>query len=167
MANLSPAVLIFIIIAAAVVALLIGYFLGSRFGGKKSVAMKEATEQHDTYKSDVREHFEQTSAIMSRMVDDYRDMYEHLSDGAERLADMHPEKRITPPPAPEAITSDKAGDKSAATAGKQAESGSGAASVAAKPGSADAPNMAAVMNSDSSNDRPWNKEKGGKKYGLE
>jgi len=164
MANLSPAVLILILVAGVVVALLIGYFLGSRFGGKKSVAMKEATEQHDTYKNDVREHFEQTSAIMSRMVDDYRDMYEHLSDGAEKLADMHPEKLVTPPPAPEAITRDTSTPTvDQPTAPQQAP----AASVAAKPGSDDAPNRDAVMSSDSSNDRPWNKEKGGKKYGLE
>jgi len=162
MANLSPAVLILILVIAAVVALLIGYVVGSRFGGKKSVAMKEATEQHDTYKSDVREHFEQTSAIMSRMVDDYRDMYEHLSDGAERLADMHPEKRITPPPSPEAITSDRSAARSDTAAGEQS-----AARATARSGGADAPNLSAVMNSDSSNDRPWNKEKGGKRYGLE
>jgi len=162
MANLSPAVLILILVIAAVVALLIGYVLGSRFGGKKSVAMKEATEHHDTYKSDVREHFEQTSAIMSRMVDDYRDMYEHLSDGAERLADMHPEKQITPPPSPEAITSDKGAARQGTAAGEQS-----AARTTARSGSADAPNLGAVMNSDSSNDRPWNKEKGGKRYGLE
>ncbi len=164
MANLSPAVLILILVVGVVVALLIGYFLGSRFGGKKSVAMKEATEQHDTYKNDVREHFEQTSAIMSRMVDDYRDMYEHLSDGAEKLADMHPEKLVTPPPAPEAITN----DTSTPTAAKPpAAEQMPAATVAAQPGSEDAPNRDAVMRSDSSNDRPWNKEKGGKKYGLE
>ena len=64
MANLSPIALILIVVVCAVVALIVGYFLGSRFGGKKSVAMKEATEKHDSYKNDVREHFEQTSAII-------------------------------------------------------------------------------------------------------
>lgn len=110
MANLSPAILILIAVACAFVALLIGYFLGSRFGGKKSVAVKEATEKHDSYKNDVREHFEQTSAIMSRMVDDYRDMYRHMAQGADKLAEMHPEKLVTPPPAPESITRDTAVD---------------------------------------------------------
>ena len=41
---------------------------------------------------------------------------------------------------------------------------------AASSGDTHAPNRDAVMNSDSSNDRPWNKEskeKGGKRYGLE
>ena len=232
MANLSPIAFILIVVVCAVVALIVGYFLGSRFGGKKSVAMKEATEKHDSYKNDVREHFEQTSAIMSRMVDDYRDMYQHMADGAEKLAEMHPEKLVTPPPAPEAITRDtsvdksstntqaaqskQGGDKSAKStaeakpaaaaaestgqrataadtqpsepaktteaAGTQAKTSdkAGAAGTqakaddkageAAKAEAKDAPNRATVMNSDSSNDRPWNKEqkgKDGKRYGLE
>lgn len=263
MANLSPLVLILIVVVCAGIALAVGYFLGSRFGGKKSVAMKEATEKHDSYKNDVREHFEQTSAIMSRMVDDYRDMYKHMADGAEKLAEMHPEKLVTPPPAPEAITRDtpvdqsatktqaaqskQGGDRSAnntaeakpaaapqkpagtnpqsstqaktsdpagsqssakaaasaqgknqsdtaATAAKADPKASASAAGAEKAGSAttpgakadtdpkvkpdakadtntgDAANRDAVMNSDSSNDRPWNKEsknKDGKRYGLE
>ncbi|MBO9470707.1 DUF1043 family protein [Endozoicomonas sp. G2_2] len=176
MANLSPVALILIVVVCAVVALLIGYFLGSRFGGKKSVAMKEATEKHDSYKNDVREHFEQTSAIMSRMVDDYRDMYQHMAEGAEKLAEMHPEKLVTPPPAPEAITRDTAVEGQ-----KEGQNAEQATDTDAKPATADqpsaasrgdthAPNRDAVMNSDSSNDRPWNKEskeKGGKRYGLE
>jgi uncharacterized membrane-anchored protein YhcB (DUF1043 family) len=183
MANMSPVALILIVVVCAVVALLVGYFLGSRFGGKKSVAMKEATEQHDSYKNDVREHFEQTSAIMSRMVDDYRDMYQHMAEGAEKLAEMHPEKLVTPPPAPEAITRDTAAQPSAdADAGTGTGKSEAAPQVGDKPAGAPsaakaqapsdtrAPNRDAVMNSDSSNDRPWNNEsraKGGKRYGLE
>ena len=180
MANLSPVALILIVAACAAVALLIGYFLGSRFGGKKSVAMKEASEKHDSYKNDVREHFEQTSAIMSRMVDDYRDMYQHMADGAEKLAEMHPEKLVTPPPAPEAITRDTAVDGAPAQSESSSESSEEPAAAESTDKTADpatdasadssAPNRDAVMNSDSSNDRPWNnesKEKGGKRYGLE
>jgi len=104
MANLSLGILIAILVVAVLVALVIGYFVGSRLGGRKSTAMKQATEEHDSYKSDVREHFQQTSAIMSRMVEDYRDMYDHMSTGAEKLADLHREKLVTPPPRPESIT---------------------------------------------------------------
>lgn len=179
MANMSPLALILIVVVCAVVALLVGYFLGSRFGGKKSVAMKQATEQHDSYKNDVREHFEQTSAIMSRMVDDYRDMYQHMAEGAEKLAEMHPEKLVTPPPAPEAITRDTAaqpgpgadtGKGEAAPQVGDKPAGAPSAAKAQAPSDTHAPNRDAVMNSDSSNDRPWNNEsraKGGKRYGLE
>lgn len=156
MANLSPAVLIIILLICVIVAFLIGYFLGSRLGGKQSVAMREVQEKHDGYKNDVREHFEQTSAIMSRMVDDYRDMYQHMSEGAEKLADMHPQKLVTPPPAPEAITR-------AATD----EDASGAAKSPHRAGSPSGPNQDAVMQTSSSADRPWNKEGGDKVYGID
>lgn len=177
MANLSPVALVLIVVACAVVALLVGYFLGSRFGGKKSVAMREAQEKHDSYKNDVREHFEQTSAIMSRMVEDYRDMYQHMAEGAEKLADIHPERQVTPPPRPEAITRDDSQAPAASTAEREDKPAtpagdSGAAtdkrhSGAGAKAEAEAPNRDSVMKSNSSNDRPWNKEGGRKRYGLE
>lgn len=87
-----------------IVGLLIGYAIGHvqhRGGGKVA---EQAAQAHDEYRADVHEHFEQTSKIMSRMVDDYREMYQHLSAGAGKLANIHPERVVTPPPAPEAIT---------------------------------------------------------------
>src|SRR5699024_8999073 len=81
-----------------------GYLIGHFLGGGKEKAVKEAAKAHDEYREEVRDHFEQTSQIMSRMVDDYREMYRHMSEGAGKLANIHPEKVITPPPAPEAIT---------------------------------------------------------------
>ncbi len=143
MINLPPIALAFILLACAVIALVIGYFIGSRFGGKRSVALREVQNQHDRYKSDIREHFEQTSAIMARMVTDYRDMYQHMSVGAEQFAGLRPEKRVTLPPAPEAIT-----DEGAAA---QSETETSAKHHGA-------PNYDAVMKTDSANDRPWNKE---------
>jgi len=143
MANLSPVAIILIGVGIGVVALLIGYFLGTRFGGKKSVAMREAKEKHDSYKNDVREHFEQTSAIMSRMVEDYRDMYQHMAEGADKLADIHREKHVTPPPEPEAITeaptdSGNTGDAAAQTgAPETSKRGEKHASVGSQPGRAD------------------------------
>lgn len=104
-----------------VVGLLIGYAIGHvqhRGGGK---AAEQAAQAHDEYRADVHEHFEQTSKIMSRMVDDYREMYQHLSAGAGKLANIHPERVVTPPPAPEAITAQDTGDSAAAPAAAKAE----------------------------------------------
>lgn len=94
-----------------IVGLLIGYLIGHFLGGGKSgakAAAAQAAKAHEAYRDDVREHFEQTSHIMSRMVDDYREMYEHMSAGAGKLANIHPERVVTPPPAPEAITEQEA-----------------------------------------------------------
>lgn len=105
MANLSPVALIVILAACVVVSLVIGYLIGSRAGGRgASGAVDREKQKLEDFKTEVREHFQQTAAIMSRMVDDYRHMYEHMSQGAEKLADLSQEKMVTPPPAPDAIT---------------------------------------------------------------
>lgn len=153
MADLSPVALIVILVVAVLVALLVGYLLGSRLGGKKSTAMKKAAEEQESYKADVREHFQQTSAIMSRMAEDYRDMYAHLSEGAEQLADLHREKLVTPPPSPESLTHGKTddqasekkageGDPKPTSEDKPSAADSSADKTAASPSTADKPSAA-------------------------
>lgn len=103
--------LILIVIGCLVIGLGLGVLLGYLLGGGKDKESEQAVKAHAAYRDDVHEHFEQTSQIMSRMVDDYREMYRHMSEGASKLANIHPEKVITPPPAPEAITAQSSGDK--------------------------------------------------------
>lgn len=96
-----------IVIACLLGGVLIGYLIG-RFVGKNdsarhSKATAQAIQAHDDYRQEVRTHFEHSAHIMSRMVDDYREMYQHLSSGAEQLTDSQP-MRVVAPPAPEAIT---------------------------------------------------------------
>lgn len=93
-----------IVVVVGVVGVLLGYLLGTKLGGHNTEPMRKLNTEHKEYKDDVREHFEQVSMTMSRMVEDYREMYHHVSQGAEKLADMHHETVITPPPKPEAIT---------------------------------------------------------------
>src|SRR5699024_8873930 len=83
---------------------------------EKGKAADEAVKAHEDYREEVHKHFQQTSQIMSRMVDDYREMYQHLSAGAGKLANIHPERVITPPPAPEAITAQDPDDDAQPTA---------------------------------------------------
>lgn len=104
MEELGPQTLVLAIVVCLIIGLLVGYLIGHFLGGGKGKAVKEAAKAHDDYREEVRDHFEHTSQIMSRMVDDYREMYQHMSDGAGKLANIYPEKVITPPPAPEAIT---------------------------------------------------------------
>lgn len=95
-----------IVVAVGAVGVLVGYWLGTRLGGHNTEPMRELTREHKAYKDEVREHFQQVSATMTRMVEDYREMYQHVAKGAEKLADMHHETVIEPPPKPEAITQD-------------------------------------------------------------
>ncbi|MDH4571454.1 ZapG family protein [Salinicola acroporae] len=105
-----------IVVAVGAVGVLVGYWLGTKMGGHNTEPMRELNREHTAYKEDVREHFEQVSATMTRMVEDYREMYHHVAKGAEKLADMHHETVIEPPPKPEAITQDRpAGDEASDT----------------------------------------------------
>jgi len=105
-----------------IVGLLLGYFIGHVQHRGKGKTAEEAVKAHDEYRDEVHEHFQQTSQIMSRMVDDYREMYQHLSAGAGKLANIHPERVVTPPPAPEAITAQDADDDARSEAAKPAAS---------------------------------------------
>ncbi|WP_348762410.1 DUF1043 family protein [uncultured Salinisphaera sp.] len=92
---MTPVIWIIIAAVCAVIALLAGYFIGNKAGGSgpdRSAEIAAQKKEHDDFRGDVREHFQQTAAIMSRMAEDYRDMQEHMAHGAERLADMDREK---------------------------------------------------------------------------
>ncbi|KFF50169.1 hypothetical protein GY26_03655, partial [Gammaproteobacteria bacterium MFB021] len=101
-----------IVVAVGAVGVLVGYWLGAKLGGHNTEPMRELHREQKAYKDEVREHFEQVSATMTRMVDDYRDLYHHVAKGAEKLADMHHETVIEPPPKPEAITRQRAASDS-------------------------------------------------------
>lgn len=101
-----------IVVAAAAIGVLVGYWLGTKLGGHNTEPMRELNREHKAYKDEVRDHFQQVSATMTRMVEDYREMYQHVAKGAEKLADMHHETVIEPPPKPEAITQDTSDESS-------------------------------------------------------
>ena len=86
-----------IAVAVGAIGVLVGYWLGTRMGGHNTEPMRELNREHNAYKEDVREHFEQVSATMTRMVEDYREMYHHVAKGAEKPA-SYQRPRSTPPP---------------------------------------------------------------------
>lgn len=122
-----------IAVAVGAVGVLVGYWLGTKMGGHNTEPMRELNREHTAYKEDVREHFEQVSATMTRMVEDYREMYHHVAKGAEKLAAMHHETVIEPPPKPEAITQERPTDgeeRDTSTADENRETATAATSTA-------------------------------------
>ncbi|MAA75073.1 MAG: hypothetical protein CMN28_10230 [Salinisphaeraceae bacterium] len=69
---------------------------------QSALRARDASDQ--SYRMEVRGHFETSSEIMSELVQNYRRMYEHLAGGAERLADLKGVEQIVAAPPPEAIT---------------------------------------------------------------
>lgn len=91
---MSAVTMIIILFMSVIIALVVGYFIGSMTGRGNARAAVEEKRKHDELKEDVREHFRQTSALMSRMAEDYRQMQEHMSVGAEKLAGLTPERQV-------------------------------------------------------------------------
>ncbi len=70
----------------------IGYFIGAQFSSDKQstkameARMEQAEDELKTFQTDVTEHFQQTSALVNKLTETYRDVHEHLAGGAIKLA---------------------------------------------------------------------------------
>jgi uncharacterized membrane-anchored protein YhcB (DUF1043 family) len=77
----------------------LGYWLGlvaqRRQGGGKSAA--ELRQQHDQFREQVTDHFAETAELVNKLTDSYKDVFDHLSSGAQQLADMEKLQQRLPP----------------------------------------------------------------------
>lgn len=81
----------------------VGYFMSGRSGGGKGGAELRAKAQaHDELKGQIGEHMRESARLMDQLSDDYRQMYQHLAIGAQRLAD----ETLAPPEQLSAIAHD-------------------------------------------------------------
>ena len=77
-------------IVGLVLGLLIGgvgvwFWLRSRPGATQSVASLQKENQQ--FREEVNQHFVQTAELINQLTDSYKAVFDHLSDGAERLVD--------------------------------------------------------------------------------
>lgn len=78
--------------AAVLAAAAIGFFIGRSFGGARKRLEElesEVSRQKDEisgYKREVESHFDKTANLVASMAGSYRDLFEHLSSGYEKLA---------------------------------------------------------------------------------
>lgn len=49
--------------------------------------LEDTQDQFEKYQEDVGTHFEQTATLVNKMTDSYREVHEHLSKGAQTLAE--------------------------------------------------------------------------------
>lgn len=77
-----------------VLGLLVGLLLGGRFmrGGTDARKAAEVLEEHERYRQEVTEHFERSAQLFSALTDDYRQLYAHLADGSQKLAEGVPQQ---------------------------------------------------------------------------
>ena len=112
----ATAILVATALVALGVGLAAGWTLGLRRKSKRDVIMdlehrlEKALESRADYEAEVAEHFGRTAQLLNRMTEDYREVYNHLATGADKLCDG----AVSIPPASLAATS---GDDSEIPAG--------------------------------------------------
>lgn len=80
-------------IAWAIIALIVGTAIGAgvvwmfavRRAGPMSV--NEMKKENARFREEVNAHFVQTAELINELTDSYKKVFDHLSDGAERLVD--------------------------------------------------------------------------------
>ena len=71
-----------------------GFFIARQIKDKRTLALEEklATTQSELagYKGDVNQHFLKTSLLLGKLTNNYREVYEHLATGAQKLCNEKP-----------------------------------------------------------------------------
>jgi len=71
-----------------------GFFVARQIKDKRTLELEqqlEATQSKLTeYQSDVNRHFLKTSLLFNKLTDNYREVYEHLATGAQKLCNEKP-----------------------------------------------------------------------------
>lgn len=79
-------------VAAVLAAAIIGFFVGRRrSGGRQRIEELESevrrqADEIEGYRKEVAEHFDQTATLFVSMAGSYKELFEHLSSGYEKLS---------------------------------------------------------------------------------
>lgn len=85
-------VTLFVVIAVALIAALLGFFIGRATGDQQRIKddyearLQKAEHELMAYRQQVSEHFHGTAQLVEQMNDNYRAVYQHLAKGAQQLA---------------------------------------------------------------------------------
>ncbi len=78
------------IIAAAIAGVVIGalsVWLTTRAQAGPGHSVRQLREENERFRGEVNDHFVQTAELINRLTDSYKAVFDHLSEGAERLVD--------------------------------------------------------------------------------
>ncbi|TVO67916.1 YhcB family protein [Denitromonas ohlonensis] len=89
-----------IVVGVGLVTLVLGFMLGRIFSGNKSrmvelqMELDRAQTELTDYKQDVEAHFDKTASLFVSMAGSYKDLFDHLSSGSERISAGPARKRF-------------------------------------------------------------------------
>jgi uncharacterized membrane-anchored protein YhcB (DUF1043 family) len=90
-AGYSAGIVLAIAIVAIVAGLILGLFMGRRTSGAarryRDVALKldQVMQDKKSYEAEVVEHFTKTAGLLNELTESYREVHNHLAQGADKL----------------------------------------------------------------------------------
>lgn len=78
-------------ILSGILGLLLGCLIGMWLERRKLPDLEALKAEHATYRQNVETHFETTAQLAHQMADNYRNMYQHLAQGAVTLCEQKDE----------------------------------------------------------------------------
>lgn len=89
----------------------LGYWLAQltqrKTNGGKSVT--ELRQEHEQFRDQVTEHFAETAQLVNQLTDSYKAVFDHLSSGAQQLADTDKLQQRLPPMDASAVSIQRVG----------------------------------------------------------
>lgn len=97
--------IIALLIAVAITATLVGFFIGRRMNVDNREVIRQIKQEHeqqllqkqaeiDTYRDKVHEHFDKTAGLFVNMAGSYRELFDHLSAGYDQLGELGMDKKL-------------------------------------------------------------------------
>lgn len=80
-------------ILSGILGLLLGCLIGMWLERRKMPDIEALKAEHANYRNDVETHFEKTAQLAHQMADNYRNMYQHLAQGAVALCEQKDEQQ--------------------------------------------------------------------------
>lgn len=139
----------------AVIGAVATWWISRARGG--AVSVMQLKQENDKFKNEVTEHFVETARLINQMTDSYKQVFDHLSSGAEKLVDEKSLAERLPPASGEEVRLSQFG-ASATAGGTERSSATERSSDPARSGlgSSDRPSgsTSAPKSSESTDSRP-------------
>lgn len=113
------------LVVGGVVGALATWWISRARGG--AVSVMQLKQENDKFRNEVTEHFVETARLINQMTDSYKQVFDHLSSGAEKLVDEKSLAERLPPASGQEVKLSQFGASVASEkdAGESGKTGSG------------------------------------------
>jgi uncharacterized membrane-anchored protein YhcB (DUF1043 family) len=76
--------------------------------------LQHLSDEYENYKKEVHGHFSDSAILIGKMTESYREVYQHLAEGARNLCPDYIAAQMTQLPSPDSLTSEEGTNVAAA-----------------------------------------------------